>query len=180
MQGKSFGEILKIIGSTLKEKVGKTLLKVIPSAFGLKKRAANLLGISIDDTGGADDLTAGETAALKQEASKPNASRKMDDKNLPYSNESNTAVSANINSDDRMKQQLKIAQAHSKLIVNQTNISGELLNTQIELLKENISLLREIADKTGVGANIITNNTTSVTNMNNQRNLRELQEVYSH
>ena len=59
-------------------------------------------------------------------------------------------------------------------------MSGELLTTQIELLKENISLLREIADKTGVGANIITNNTTSVTNMNNQRNLRDLQEVYSY
>ena len=61
-----------------------------------------------------------------------------------------------------------------------TSMSGELLNTQIELLKENISLLREIADKTGVGANIITNNATSVTNMNNQRNLRDLQEVYSY
>ena len=61
-----------------------------------------------------------------------------------------------------------------------TSMSGELLNNQIELLKENISLLREIADKTGAGANIVTNNTTSVTNMNNQRNLRDLQEVYSY
>ena len=57
-------------------------------------------------------------------------------------------------------------------------MSGELLNTQIELLKENINLLREIADKTGVGANIISNNNTSVTNMNSQRSLRDLQEMY--
>ena len=57
-------------------------------------------------------------------------------------------------------------------------MSGELLNTQIELLKENISLLREIADKTGVGANIITNTNNSVTNMNSQRSLRDLQEMY--
>lgn len=90
------------------------------------------------------------------------------------------AIDSNIHSDGTMKQQLKIAQAHSKLIVNQTNMSGDLLNTQIELLKENISLLREIADKTGAGANIVTNNTTSVTNMNNQRNLRDLQAVYSY
>ena len=59
-----------------------------------------------------------------------------------------------------------------------TSMSGELLNTQIELLKENISLLREIADKTGVGANIITNTNNSVTNMNSQRSLRDLQEMY--
>ena len=59
-----------------------------------------------------------------------------------------------------------------------TSMSGELLNTQIELLKENINLLREIADKTGVGANIISNNNTSVTNMNSQRSLRDLQEMY--
>ena len=75
--------------------------------------------------------------------------------------------------------QLKIAQAHSNLIKKQTDMSGELLTTQIELLRENISLLREIAQKTGGSANIITNNTTSVTNMNNQRNLRDVQEMYT-
>jgi hypothetical protein len=178
MQGKSFGEILKVIGSTLKEKVGKTLLKAIPSAFGLKNRAAKLLGISIDDTGGMEDLSEAEVTELAR-AQPQAATRELPD-SKPSSFASEDTTVNNIYSDDNMKQQLKIAQAHSKLIVNQTNMSGELLNTQIELLKENISLLREIADKTGVGANIITNNATSVTNMNNQRNLRDLQEVYSY
>ena len=55
-----------------------------------------------------------------------------------------------------------------------------LLEMQIELLQESTAVLREIAQKTGGnGANIITNNTTSVTNMNNQRNIRELQHLYS-
>ena len=178
MQGKSFGEILKVIGSTLKEKVGKTLLKAIPSAFGLKNRAAKLLGISIDDTGGMEDLSEAEVTELAR--TQPQAATRELPDSKPSSFASEDKTVNNIYSDDNMKQQLKIAQAHSKLIVNQTNMSGELLNTQIELLKENISLLREIADKTGVGANIITNNATSVTNMNNQRNLRDLQEVYSY
>jgi len=178
MQGKSFGEILKVIGSTLKEKVGKTLLKAIPSAFGLKNRAAKLLGISIDDTGGMEDLSEAEVTELARTQPQVATRELPDSKPSSFASEDKTVN--NIYSDDNMKQQLKIAQAHSKLIVNQTNMSGELLNTQIELLKENISLLREIADKTGAGANIVTNNTTSVTNMNNQRNLRDLQEVYSY
>jgi hypothetical protein len=178
MQGKSFSEILKVIGSTLKEKVGKTLLKAIPSAFGLKNRAAKLLGISIDDTGGMEDLSEVEVTELAR--TQPQTATRELPGSKPSSFASEDKTVNNIYSDDNMKQQLKIAQAHSKLIVNQTNMSGELLNTQIELLKENISLLREIADKTGVGANIVTNNTTSVTNMNNQRNLRDLQEVYSY
>ena len=101
-------------------------------------------------------------------------------RNAPVVANTSEAVNSNISSNDQTKLHLNIAKAHSKLIVDQTKMSGELLTTQIELLKENISLLREIADKTGVGANIITNNTTSVTNMNNQRNLRDLQEVYSY
>jgi hypothetical protein len=62
--------------------------------------------------------------------------------------------------------------------LNKSNRS--LLEMQIELLQESTAVLREIAQKTGGnGANIITNNTTSVTNMNNQRNLRDVQEMYT-
>ena len=191
MQGKSFGDILKIIGSTLKQKVGKTLLAVIPSAFGLKKRAAELLGISIDDTGGMQDLPEEEQATLMEAASTANSKKsnkrsentqeqgELNSGNASRFSQESAADKTPVLQNDSSRMQLKIAQAHSNLIKKQTDMSSALLNTQIELLKENINLLREIAEKTGVGANIVTNNTTSVTNMNNQRNIRELQHLYS-
>ena len=194
MQGKSFSEILKVIGSTLKEKVGRKLLSVIPAWGGFRKRAAALLGISIDDTGGGvEDLPEAEQVALMEAEVKADSrknTKKSEDIDIQEQEASNSSNASGFYQEsaadntpslqnDSSRMQLKIAQAHSNLIKKQTDMSGELLTTQIELLRENISLLREIAEKTGVGANIVTNNTTSVTNMNNQRNIRELQHLYS-
>ena len=145
--------------------------------WGAKKILPDNIISVLEAEGGAapDDPTENE-----YEEATSNQSTSGGTRNAPVVANTSEAVNSNISSNDQTKLHLNIAKAHSKLIVDQTKMSGELLTTQIELLKENISLLREIADKTGVGANIITNNTTSVTNMNNKRNLRDLQEVYSY
>ena len=68
----------------------------------------------------------------------------------------------------------------NNLIKSLRDANNNLLETQIGLLQESTTLLREIAEKTGMaGNNIITNTNNSVTNMNSQRSLRDLQEVYS-
>jgi hypothetical protein len=74
---------------------------------------------------------------------------------------------------------LAMTRQSNTVLQNLDKSNRALLEMQVELLNENIAILREIAQKTGGSANIITNNTTSVTNMNNQRNLRDVQEMYT-
>jgi hypothetical protein len=69
----------------------------------------------------------------------------------------------------------------NNLIKSLRDTNNNLLETQIGLLQESASILREIAEKTGAGAagaNIVTSNRTTVTNMNSERSLRDLQEMY--
>ena len=75
---------------------------------------------------------------------------------------------------------LKATADGNNLIKSLRDSNNNLLEMQIDLLRESTTILREISEKTGMGGtNIVTNTNNSVTNMNSQRSLRDLQEVYS-
>jgi hypothetical protein len=75
--------------------------------------------------------------------------------------------------------QLKAVKEQTKTLNSLSNTNKSLLEAQISILHESAAILKEIAAKTGLSANIVTNNTTAVTNMNNQRSLRDVQEMYA-
>ena len=158
----------------------KTFWKKAPRwlKWGAKKVLPDNIISVLESEGEAapEDPTEAEAgAAMSAEAA--SGGSKTGSSNVSNSTEgSKTAASIG---DKQRSNLLTMTKQSNAVLQNLDKSNRALLEMQVELLNENIAILREIAQKTGGSANIITNNTTSVTNMNNQRNLRDVQEMYT-
>jgi len=158
----------------------KTFWKKAPRwlKWGAKKVLPDNIISVLESEGEAapEDPTEAEAgAAMSAEAA--SGGSKTGSSNVSNSTEgSKTAASIG---DKQRSNLLAMTRQSNTVLQNLDKSNRALLEMQVELLNENIAILREIAQKTGGSANIVTNNTTSVTNMNNQRSLRDVQEMYT-
>jgi hypothetical protein len=100
---------------------------------------------------------------------------------VSFNNEKPVLISHMSEKDDKLTSSLTNGfENQHKILTTLSNNNNSLLTTQIDLLKEHIKLLSEIAEKTSNNMNIVSNNNTSVTSINSQRNLRNLQAEYAY